>query len=787
MAGELKRILRRRGFRVLLATRLSGQFSDGLVQSSLATFVLFSPEHQASPAAVASAFAILLLPYSLIGPFAGVLLDRWRRRSVLVRANLLRAVSLLPVMWLVNGSHADAWLGLTVLITVGIGRFVLAGLAASLPHVVEPDELMLANSFKPTAGTIAYAIGAVAGVALRGYAGGGDQGSLVVLVLALLMYVLAGLLPRALAVDSLGPLHEAPTATAGEVLSSFAGGVRELHRQPAAAKSLAMVFVARVLVGSLTITLLLVLRNVVHTPDEADAALRDFSLVAVGVTVGAFLAAVLTPRFGRLAGPVGWTCAAFVLAGVVITPALFALAVLPVLLAAPPSAVQPVGQDLLRLDHPAADSRRCVGPRVLHRRPGRQRGAGARGLPGRLPLPRQRREHRGVPAGRCSRTCWRRACTGGRVTPRWSPTPCSGCADGGGRSRAGFVPRHAQGARRVAGGSPPDWSRAAACGQLPVLDRPPRRIGRMIRRGRATYRLEEAPTYHLSVVADDIDMAITHVVRGDDHISNTPKQVLLYQAFGASTPYFAHVPLIMGPDKKRLSKRHGATSVMEYPRLGYLPEAMVNFLALLGWSPGNDQELFTKDELVQAFTLEGISGGNAVFNPEKLDWFNQQHIMRLPTDALAVRLEPLLRDAGLWQDAFAGPARPWLLQVLDLFKPRAKRLGQFVDDGRIFFAETIDYDAAAVARHLRAPGMAEHLAAWRDVLGWVEPFDPASLEKALRDLADARAVKPAALIHATRVGVTGRTVSPGLFEVLTLLGRERVESRLGQALELATT
>ena len=125
-------------------------------------------------------------------------------------------------------------------------------------------------------------------------------------------------------------------------------------------------------------------------------------------------------------------------------------------------------------------------------------------------------------------------------------------------------------------------------------------------------------------------MAITHVVRGDDHISNTPKQVLLYEAFGAAPPTFAHVPLILGPDKKRLSKRHGATSVMEYHRLGYLPEAMVNFLALLGWSPGDDRELFTRDELIAAFTLEGISGGNAVFNPEKLDWFNQQHILRLP-------------------------------------------------------------------------------------------------------------------------------------------------------------
>src|SRR5688572_16507820 len=142
-------------------------------------------------------------------------------------------------------------------------------------------------------------------------------------------------------------------------------------------------------------------------------------------------------------------------------------------------------------------------------------------------------------------------------------------------------------------------------------------------------RSDGQPTYHLSVVADDIDMEISHVVRGDDHISNTPKQVMLYRAFERPAPGFAHVPLILGSDKKRLSKRHGATSVMEYPRLGYLPEAMVNFLALLGWSPGNDRELMTRHELIAQFTLEGISGGNAVFNVEKLDWFNQQYLMRL--------------------------------------------------------------------------------------------------------------------------------------------------------------
>src|SRR3954469_4143840 len=218
-------------------------------------------------------------------------------------------------------------------------------------------------------------------------------------------------------------------------------------------------------------------------------------------------------------------------------------------------------------------------------------------------------------------------------------------------------------------------------------------------------RSDAQPTYHLSVVVDDVEMEITHVVRGDDHISNTPKQVLLYQAFGSPPPAFAHVPLILGPDKKRLSKRHGATSVTEYERLGYLPEAMVNFLALLGWSPGGDREVLSRDELISLFALEGISGGNAVFNPEKLDWFNQQHLMRLAPDDLAIRVRPWLETAGLWRDDYLGVRHAWFFAVLELLRPRARRLPDFAHQGELFFKEEIDYDSSAVDKHLRAPGI----------------------------------------------------------------------------------
>ena len=236
--------------------------------------------------------------------------------------------------------------------------------------------------------------------------------------------------------------------------------------------------------------------------------------------------------------------------------------------------------------------------------------------------------------------------------------------------------------------------------------------------------------------------------------------MLLYQAFGSPTPAFAHVPLILGPDKKRLSKRHGATSVMEYPRLGYLPEAMVNFLSLLGWSPGNDQELFTRDELVQQFTLEGISGGNAVFNPEKLDWFNQQHMARMSTRRPRVARRAAAARRGLWSRRLAGVRRDWFHQVLELLKPRVKRLGQFVDDGRPFFDETVTFEEAAVQKHLRVPGMRAHLRALATRFAEAAPFNQQSSELLLRSIADERGIKPAALIHATRSPSPAETSAP---------------------------
>ncbi|MBM3773467.1 MAG: glutamate--tRNA ligase [Acidimicrobiia bacterium] len=298
-------------------------------------------------------------------------------------------------------------------------------------------------------------------------------------------------------------------------------------------------------------------------------------------------------------------------------------------------------------------------------------------------------------------------------------------------------------------------------------------------------RSDGHPTYHLSVVCDDVEMGITHVVRGDDHVSNTPKQLLLYDALGAPVPRFAHVPLIMGPDKKRLSKRHGATSVIEYARQGYLPEAMVNFLALLGWSPGSgDQELFTRSDLIARFALERISGGNAVFSVEKLDWFNQQYLWMLAPDELSRRVQPSLASAGLWRSSYAADRRDWFHAVLQLLKPRAKKLTDFVQLGQYFFADELVYDPTAVDQHLRAEGARDHLLAVQAALDDLDPFDVRTTEAAVRAMAESRGVNAATLIHALRVALTGRTASPGLFEVAVLLGRHRVLARISSAVAL---
>jgi glutamyl-tRNA synthetase len=291
-------------------------------------------------------------------------------------------------------------------------------------------------------------------------------------------------------------------------------------------------------------------------------------------------------------------------------------------------------------------------------------------------------------------------------------------------------------------------------------------------------RSDGTPTYHLGVVVDDIDMKVSHVIRGADHISNTPKQILLYKALNAPLPVFAHVPLILGPDKTKLSKRHGATSVQAYAEQGIVPEALRNFLALLGWSPGNDQELFETDELIHAFSLEGISKANAVFNPEKLAWFNLQYIQKLPDRQLVAYVKPEFEKAGLWRDEFQTEQYSWFCSMLALLRPRAKTLLEFPKQARFFITDSVEFDPAAVAKSLKDPTIRAHLMTLADRLGALPEFSHQSTDAATRELAEELGVKPAAIMGAARVAITGQSISPGLFETMVVLGRDKTVARL---------
>jgi glutamyl-tRNA synthetase len=291
-------------------------------------------------------------------------------------------------------------------------------------------------------------------------------------------------------------------------------------------------------------------------------------------------------------------------------------------------------------------------------------------------------------------------------------------------------------------------------------------------------RSDKHPTYHLSVVVDDIDMRISHVIRGADHISNTPKQILLYRALGASLPVFAHLPLILGPDKTRLSKRHGATSVMAYQEQGIVPEAMRNFLALLGWAPGNDQEMFSDEELIQAFSLPGISKANVVFNPEKLAWFNAQYIAKLPHDRLIEYLKPEYQKAGLWRDSFDKEEHDWFRRLVDLYRPRAKVLQDFPRQSRILLTDEVEFDPAAVEKFLKDENVRGYLRRLADRLAALPEFNHEATEAAVRGLANELGIKAGVLMNAARVALTGQSVAPGLFDVMVLLGREKTAKRL---------
>lgn len=289
-------------------------------------------------------------------------------------------------------------------------------------------------------------------------------------------------------------------------------------------------------------------------------------------------------------------------------------------------------------------------------------------------------------------------------------------------------------------------------------------------------RSDGTPTYNLCVVVDDALMEITHIIRGEDHLSNTPKQMQLYHALGFPLPQFAHVPLILGPDRTRLSKRHGATSVTAYRDMGYLPAAAVNFLARLGWSHG-DQEIFTRDELIRFFSLECVGTAAGVYNPEKAEWCNAQHLRAMAPSELAQAMAPYVAAAG-----WPLPSEAELAQLATLLRERASTLVDMVVAGRFFLAGSLDIDPEAEAKHLRAE-IYEPLRAVTLQLASLPEWSEVEIQAAFRATTERFEIKLGKLAQPTRVAITGTDKSPGIFEVLALLGRERSLARLDDALE----
>ncbi|HLJ73402.1 MAG TPA: glutamate--tRNA ligase [Thermoanaerobaculia bacterium] len=281
-------------------------------------------------------------------------------------------------------------------------------------------------------------------------------------------------------------------------------------------------------------------------------------------------------------------------------------------------------------------------------------------------------------------------------------------------------------------------------------------------------RSDGYPTYHLSVVVDDIDMEITHVARGDDHLSNTPKHVLLFRAFGVAPPLFAHLPLILGQDRKRLSKRTGATSAEEYRDLGVLPEALFNFLTLLGWSPGGDREIFSKEEAASMFDLAEVHKAPAVFDAEKLLWINGQYLMRMTTEQIRPHLVRFVEREDIPRE------------LIELYQKRARTLREMADQMKFYYApdDAIEYEAEAAKKHLKGDGLDEALREMRDALGSVQPFDVIATEQAVRAVAERRGISAGKLIHPLRLALTGRGSSPPVFDVAVVLGRERTVRRI---------
>jgi glutamyl-tRNA synthetase len=309
-------------------------------------------------------------------------------------------------------------------------------------------------------------------------------------------------------------------------------------------------------------------------------------------------------------------------------------------------------------------------------------------------------------------------------------------------------------------------------------------------------RSDGSPLYNLSVVVDDINMGITHVIRGQDHLTNTHKQVLIYEALGAPVPKFGHLPLILAPGKEKLSKRkHGeVVSVTTYRDRGFLPDALVNFLALLGWSPGGDKEIMSRPELIEEFSLDGVNKASAVFNYQENDpqnwtdpkalWMNGEYMRAMSVEDLLPLVEDQLRKHDLWRDEYAGNRREWFARAVDLLRARYRTMVDFVTYGRPYFTDEFDYEAAAVQKNLKDERLRELLPGLASRLAALDEFTHDAAESALRAYSEEQGVKAGLLINGARTALTGQSVGPGMFDIMVALGRESTLERLRRAADL---
>jgi len=294
-------------------------------------------------------------------------------------------------------------------------------------------------------------------------------------------------------------------------------------------------------------------------------------------------------------------------------------------------------------------------------------------------------------------------------------------------------------------------------------------------------RSDGRAVYNLAVVVDDHEMGITHVIRGNDHITNTYKQILIYNALSVKPPRFAHIPLILGKDRSKMSKRDGAVGITDYEKMGYMKEAVVNFIALLGWSPGDDREIMTVDEMIESFSLDRINPANAILDMEKLNWMNGEYIRACDNNRLIDLIRPFLIEAGLTTHLWINSRWEWMLKFVAALKERCKLLSDFAKQGRYFFVDKFDYEEKGVKKYFN-PESAGYLKRWLDAVCSLERFDVENLENSLRGLSEELEVKPAALIHPTRLALTGTTKGPSLFDLMELLGQQECMKRLARAI-----